>query len=175
MGVFSGRSLWSAVAILLLLAGCCVGQDVPAADEASLPFEVYDGYFVSNKFGPNASESFVIINDQEQFDRVFGTAFVMRDKSHRLPKDVFNSNIVLAAVKRGNAVWKYKVESVVVSNGVVELRYTTDMSPSDSATFACPLIVSVRRGMFVAVQFVENGKPAKKVEIGPSDGVNVKR
>ena len=46
----------------------------------------------------------MVIHDQKHFDKVFGAAFVMRDKSHRLPKDAFQANVVLAAVKRGNAV-----------------------------------------------------------------------
>ena len=69
-----------------------------------LNFNVYSGYFVSNKFEPDAAESFVVLADQEQFDKVFGAAFVMRDKSHRLPKDAFKSLLVIAAIKRGNAV-----------------------------------------------------------------------
>jgi len=166
---------WSLVSILLLAAVCCVGQSGPVANDTALPFEIYDGYFVSNRFEPDSSESFVIILDQELFDRSFGAAFVMKDKSHRLPRDIFNSNIILAAIKRGNAVWKYKVESVMVKRGVVELRYATSMSPSDSATFACPLIVSVPRGLYVAVQFIDNGKLARQVEIGQSEGGNIKR
>ena len=35
-----------------------------------------------------------------------------------------------------------------------------------SATFACPLIVSVPKGKYTVVVFVENGKVVKKMEIG---------
>jgi hypothetical protein len=150
----------------LLIAVCCMGQQTPAAEPAKLKFDTYSGYFVSNKFEPDAAESFVAITDQEQFDKVFGVAFVMRDKSHRLPKDAFKSNMIVAAVKRGNAVVEYKVESVLEKDGVVELKYTTTSTKSDTATFACPLIVSILKGKYKAIQFVEGGKVVKKVEIG---------
>jgi hypothetical protein len=78
-----------------------------------LPFDTYSGYYPSNKFEPDTAESFVVINVQEQFDKVFG--IVMWENSRRLPKDAFKSNIVVAAIKRGNAVWEYKVESVSVA------------------------------------------------------------
>jgi protein tyrosine phosphatase (PTP) superfamily phosphohydrolase (DUF442 family) len=133
---------------------------------AKLAFDAYSGYFVSNKFESNVAESFVVISDQEHFDKVFGVAFVMGDKSHRLPKDAFKSLMVVAAIKRGSAVVEYKVEGVTNKDGVVELRYTTTEKKRDTATFACPLIVSILKGKYTEVQFVENGKAVKKVEIG---------
>ncbi len=136
-----------------------------AAPTSQVPFDTYSGYFVSNKFEPNAADSFVAITDQGQFDKVFGVAMVMGDKSHRLPKDVFKSNIVVAAIKRGKTVWDFKVEGVTVKDGVVELRYSAKSKKSDSTTFACPLIVSIPKGEYKAVQFVENQKSVKTVEI----------
>ena len=74
-----------------------------AAEETKLAFDTYSGYFVSNKFEPDAAASFVVINDQAGFDQVFGVAMVMQDKSHRLPDEPFKSNMVVAAIKRGKA------------------------------------------------------------------------
>jgi hypothetical protein len=127
---------------------------------------VYSGYFVSNQFEPNAAESFVVIRDQEQFDKVFGVAMVMGDKSHRLPKDTFKENVVLAAVKRGKAAWEFKVKNVGFAGGIVELRYTATSKESESATFASPLIVSIPKGKYTRFEFVENGKVVKKIDVG---------
>ena len=151
------------VAFLLVVMGW-FGQSVLAADPVKLPFDTYSGYFVSNKFEPDAAESFLVITDQGQFDKVFGVAMVMGDKSHRLPKDAFKSNIVLAAIKRGKAYWEFKVEAVTEANGVVELRYTTTEKKSDSATFACPLIVSIPKGR------VHGGAVRGEREDGEEDG-----
>jgi hypothetical protein len=52
---------------------------------------------------------------------------------------------------------------VTVKDGVVELRYTATSKKSDAATFACPLIVSIPKGRYTALQFVEDGNPVKKV------------
>ena len=49
---------------------------------------------------------------------------------------------------------------------VVELKYTTTSTKSDTATFACPLIVSIPKGKYKAIQVVENGKPVKMLEVG---------
>jgi hypothetical protein len=152
-------------ALLLLLMGW-LGQSASAVDEAKLHFEIYSGYAVSNQFEPTAAESFVVITDQEHFDKVFSEATATGDKPHRLPKDAFKSNIILAAVKREKVVWEFKVEEVTEANGVVQLRYTTTKKKSDSATFASILIVSISKGKYGEVQFVENGKAMKKVELG---------
>ena len=69
--------------------------------ETPLAFDVYSGYFVSNKFEPNAAESFAVIGDQAQFDKIFGVAMVMGDKSHRLPAGAFQSSIDLGGNQAG--------------------------------------------------------------------------
>jgi len=107
----------------------------------------------------------VVISSQEDFDQVFGVAFVMQDKSHRLPEDAFKSNLVLAVIKRGNAFWEYKVQSVVVEKGMVQLRYAIASKATPETTFACPLIVSIPRGEYQAVVFIEDGKQVKSLKI----------
>ena len=151
--------------VFLLAAIFSLGRQALAAEPAKLAFDVYSGYFVSNQFEPDAAESFVVIHDQKHFDKVFGAAFVMGDKSHRLPKDAFKSLVVIAPIKRGNAVVDYKVEGVTKATGVVELRYTTHVTKSETATFACPLIVSIPKGKYAAIRFVENGQEVKKLEL----------
>jgi len=140
------------------------------AEQTKLAFDTYSGYFVSNKFEPDAAESFLVVTDQAKFDQVFGVAFVMGDKSHRLPKDAFKSNMVLAAIKRGNAFWEYKVEGVTVEQGVVQLRYAVASKATPDTIFACPLIVSVPNDNCKTAVFLENGKPVNKVKLGRALG-----
>ena len=150
---------------VLLLAIFCLGQEASSAEPTKLTFDTYSGYFLSRTFKPDSAEFFVVITDQEQFDKVFGVAFVMGDKSHRLPKDAFKSLMVVAAIRRGSAVWEFKVEGVSLKDGVVEVSYTTTSTKSGTATFACPFILSILKGKYKAVQFIENGKPVKTVEL----------
>jgi hypothetical protein len=71
----------------------------------------------------------------------------------------------VAAIKRGNEVWDYKVESVTVENGIVSLRYTVKSTKSESATFACPLIVSIPKDQYKTIQFFENEKTVKTLDV----------
>jgi len=155
-------SLW-----ISLSAVCSVGQCEEVAKAVRLDFDVYDGYFVSNRFEPKAAESFVVVADQKQFDRLFGIATVMWDAAHRLPKDAFKTRMILAVIKRGGAVWEYEVEEISALGGAVEIRYKVAEKRSDSAAFACPLIVSIPRGDYASVRFVENGETKKNLRIEP--------
>ncbi len=130
--------------------------------------EVHDGYFVSNKFERDKPASFVAIQDRERFDEVFGVAFVMGDKSNRLKSDAFKSKTVISAIKRGPAVTTYKVTGVSVRKGTLYLRYEAKTGVPGSATFACPLIVSVPKGSYSAVVFLENDKPVKTLKLTQS-------
>ena len=151
-------------------AGAPAAAAAEAGAAAPVAYEVYGGYFVSNKFEPGAETSFVVLRDQQAFDRVFGAAYVMRDKSHRLPPDAFASKIVLAAIHRGKAIWEYQVQDVQVAGRVVTVRYAATSKASDSAEFACPLILAIEKGDYTAAEFVENGSPVKKVEMARSGG-----
>jgi hypothetical protein len=145
---------------LVLLAGLA-----SAAEPVKLKVETYSGYFVSNKFEPKTPTSFLTAHTQKEFDEVFGAAFVMRDKSHRLAADAFKSQLVLAAIRRGMAICTYQVTSVTEKDGVVQLRYKTTTKKSDSASFACPLIVSIPQGKYRAIEFHENDKLVKRLLI----------
>ena len=153
-----------ALPMLLAVAGL-TGAGSPASGPSGspVPFDTHDGYFVSNQFEPNQEASFVVLRTQAEFDKVFGSAVVMGDKSHRLPAGAFDKKMVLGVVKRGKAIWQFKVEAVTAEANALTVRYTGASKPSDSAEFACPLIVSIDKGDYSIVQFVENGKPAGKI------------
>ena len=105
----------------LLFVISYLGQRALSAEPAKLAFDTYSGYFVSNKFEPNAAESFVVIHDQEAFNKVFGAAFVMRDTRHRLPKDAFKSLIVIAPIIIGSFAigLPFGIKGVALSGSVV--------------------------------------------------------
>lgn len=68
----------------------------------------------------------------------------------------------------------YRVERVVVAEKVLVVRYTTQSEPNATAKFACPLILSVAKGDYDHVQFVEDGKEIQSVAIQPALPVAIK-
>jgi hypothetical protein len=149
--------------LLLPWHAFAAGEAAPRATPVA--FETHDGYFVSNKFEPGQAVSFVVIRDQASFDKVFGVAMVMGDKSHRLPPAAFDNKLVVTAIHRGKAMLTYQVKSVAAEAQTLVVRYTTKSKPDDNAEFACPLIVSLDKGDFTSVRFVENGKEIKRVTL----------
>ena len=156
---------------LLALLPCAA----PAAEPApkAVAFDTHDGYFVSNQFEPGAATSFVVIKDQQAFDKVFGVARVMGDKSRRLPNAVFDKKWVVAAIHRGKEMLTYQVESVVLDGQTLVVRYATKSVPSASAEFACPLILSLDKGDFKVVRFAENGRKIKRLELAPPQAFHI--
>lgn len=150
--------------VLCLFMGLFINA-TSAEETAKLKFQTYSGYFVSNKFEPDSPASFVVLDNRKQFDQVFGVAFVIGDKSPRLAPDAFETRLVLAAIRRGKAFCTYQISSVTEKEGVVHLRYQTTSKKSESATFACPLILSIPKGKYQAVEFHENDKLVKRLAI----------
>lgn len=139
------------------------GITVAGYNRHPVPYTVHSGYFVSNEFEPNTASSFVVLQNQKEFDRVFGVAAVMFDRSRRLEPNVFSNRIVVAAIHRGHADIKYRVVSVTRNGAVLQIRYTTKTDRTPLTEYACPLILSVPRDGYSAVQFIENKKLIKSV------------
>ena len=150
---------------MLLLSLRLMATDAASPLAKPVEFDTYDGYFVSNQFEPKAATSFVVLKDQAAFDKVFGVGMVMRDKHHRLPAAAFDDKIVVAAIHRGKAMVTYKVDSVAAEGPALIVTYTTQVKPSETAEFSCPLIISVPKADYHAVRFLENGKQVKRLEL----------
>ena len=156
---------------LVLLIALAIFDQATAearAESVAVPHVAYDGYFVSNEFEPNAVDSFVVIRDQAAFDSVFGVAAVMFDRSHRLPANAFQSNMVVAAIHRGHSNITYRNVHVTRDGTVLRVSYTTKEQRSALTEYASPLILSVPRDNYSAASFVENGKMVKLVPLVPA-------
>lgn len=149
----------------LIVCGGVVGTGRADDRAAVVKHEVFNGYFVSNKFEPDAAQSFVVLRDQASFDATFGVAFVMRDKSRRLPAGAFDKLLVLGVIKRGMSTWDYQVDEVREVKGGLEVRYSAKAQPQTGATFASPLIVGVPKKDCKSVTFVENKNVAKTIPV----------
>ena len=121
-------------------------------------FEVYTGYFESNKSGLKGPQSFLVFTDAGAFNKTFGKAVVMGEKRKFLPEDAFDSKLVVATIKRGGDIWAYKVENVTAAQGKLFVRYKAFSREGGRARYVSPLIVAVDKGKYSEVVFMENGK-----------------
>src|SRR5207249_2267933 len=96
-------------------------KDKPKAKKVN--YEVYDGYFESNKSGLKGAQSFLAFTDAKAFNKTFGKAVVMGKKRKFLADDAFDSKIVVATIKRGSDIWTYKVDKVTAVDGKLTVHY----------------------------------------------------
>ena len=153
--------------LITLTAWAIVGWSTGEAEPhpTVIHHTVYDGYFVSNEFEPNIPASFVVLQDQAAFDRIFGVAAVMFDRSHRLQAKAFRSNMVIAVVHRDRANITYRNVLVTRDGTILRVNYTTKEQRSPLTEYASPLILSVPRDTYSAVSFIENDKTVKSLPL----------
>lgn len=149
------RGLHAVVSLMLLASPSLAEQKAE-----KVPYEVHTGYFVSNKSGLDEKASYLAVTDEATFDKLFGKAAVQGRKQNFLPPKAFDTKFVVAVVNRGNEVWQYDVRSVSAKGGTLTVDYKATARDGGSATFASPLIVSVDKGKYTSVEFVENGTKA---------------
>jgi NADH dehydrogenase [ubiquinone] 1 alpha subcomplex assembly factor 1 len=152
----------------LVLSLCVLGLAMPTQTEPErVEFAVHSGYFERNDSGLKGPTSYLVIDDRPSFDKMFGVAFTMGPRPNILPDDAFATKAVVAVVKRGGEVWEYTVQGVTERDGVLTVRYTATSEDGGGARFASPLIVSVPRGTFRRVVFIEGGKEVGVIERHP--------
>jgi hypothetical protein len=161
------RTLFAALAVLALplLVRAAPAPDEDTAKGKEVKFEVHSGHFQKNDAGLKGDASYLVFTDRESFDKVFGVGATMR-KQNFVPKDAFDKKMVVAVIKRGNAVTEYKVEKVTADEGTLYVQYTAKTGAAGTASYASPLIVSVDKDKYTAVVFLENGKKVEKVKVG---------
>jgi hypothetical protein len=161
--------------LLLTLGMACVvlaetatlpsAQDKDEARGQTIKYQVHRGYFESNKSGLKGDVSFLAFTEEKAFDKIFGKAFVLGKKPNFLPRNAFESNIAFATIKRGGTIWTYKVDKVTADEGTLYVQYEASANDGGGARFASPLIVSVDKGKYSKVVFIENGKRAGTADI----------
>jgi hypothetical protein len=161
------RALLVAGAVCLALVW--LGTEATAGEDQKakpLTFQVYDSYFESNKSGLEGASSYLVFTDKESFGKVFRPTPPLGGKKRTyLPDNAFASNVVAAAVKRGNRIWNYKVTGVELCKGKATVRYEAKAGPEGSARFASPLIVRLPGAGVSRVIFEENGKEVATVKL----------
>jgi hypothetical protein len=141
---------------LVLVVPVQASQTEPAGQKVA--YTAHSGYFRRNDSGLEDPLHALVITDQKRFDQIFGVAFVMGAKPRVLPEKAFDTLVVCALIRQGNKVWTYTVTGVTQQEGVLTIQYKATAADGGTATFASPLIVSVPKGDYRQVRFVENDK-----------------
>jgi hypothetical protein len=162
------RALLAAALTLSLVSigtALCADDKVEAKGE-KVEYTRHDE-FVKNTYEVKGDSAYVAVADRDNFDKIFGIGRVLGGKQNFVPKDAFEKKIVVAAIKKGNAITEYKVEKVTADGDTLYVQYTAEPkgSATGTATFVSPLIVSVDKGKITKVIFIENGKKADTVDV----------
>jgi len=143
-------------ALLAVTWPCIAAEDTGK----KVDFDVYNGYFESNRSGLKGEASYLAFTDMDSFRRVFGIGRVLGNRQRFLPRDAFDTRTVVAVIKRGNRIWSYEVRGVTARGQTLTVSYHETSQDGGSARFASPLIPSVPKGKYSKVVFIANGKKA---------------
>ena len=159
---------WALAACAALGLTAAAGRADDATKARDVKFDQHNGYFESNKSGlKDKPESFLAFTDRAGFSKVFGVGFVMGKRPNVVPRGAFKTRLVVAVIKRGDAIWTYKVEKVTARGDALIVSYKAEpKGGGGSARYASPLILSVDKGDYKTVTFVENGKKAGTAKVG---------
>ncbi len=155
----------------LILAGVGVtgagagDKDRKESQEKKVTYEAdFTGYFVKNDAPLKDNPAYLVLTDKQQFDHVFGIARTLK-KPRLIDARAFDKKLAVAAIKRGNSVWAYKVDKVTAADGELRVSYLASGGDPTAAQFASPLIVLVDRHDYARVVFVENGKEVARANV----------
>ncbi|HUQ33783.1 MAG TPA: hypothetical protein VM095_16805 [Pyrinomonadaceae bacterium] len=153
------------VALAAMLAGAQSQKAHSAViEQSAVDYHQYESYFEKNNSGLKGTVSYLVITRQREFDRIFGAAATATNNDF-LPEGAFKTRLVVATIKRGNSIREYKVKQVTANKGKLFVWYDTEDRSQGDATYSSPLILSVAKGNYREVVFMENGKRAGAVRL----------
>lgn len=145
--------------LALLFGTLAYAQDKPKEEKPGST--IHTGHFVRNDTGDDA-RSLYLCSDLEAFEKLFGTVPPLNGnggrKTNPVKEDVFEKNAVVAVVLRATAITTYTEVSTKVDGEKLVVSYKCETGKAGSASFASPLILSVPKGEWKTVSFIENGK-----------------
>ena len=149
---------------LFLLAFTARGADEAKGEKVEST--TYSDYFVKNTAGIKDDSTYLVFTDKEGFEKVFNLRPpLMGKKSVVMPGNVFEKNLVIAAIKRGNAITTYTIDKLTNEGETLYIQYKAVVGKPSTATFASPLIVTADRGKAKKVVFIENEKTVATIEV----------
>jgi hypothetical protein len=158
----------------------------PDAGERKVEHKVHQGYLESRQSPLKSEASYLVFTEREAFDRVLGVGIVAGRPTDVLPANAFQTRMVVAVIKRTNDLGDLQVSRVAATGETLHVHYKAAVgrppasgprasAPARSlsrapvrtaAAVASPLVVSLPKGKYARVIFVENGKKVATVPVG---------
>jgi hypothetical protein len=160
---------WAGMAAALVLtvaAAVAMAQDQGQPPTKKVTVEVHDGHFVKNTFKAPQQGAFLVLANYDEFERVFGVGFVMKAKFKLVTRETFNTRTVVAVVRQvPNQIVEFAIGGAEAKGEQLLVNFT---STAKAATFQAnsAMILSVPRGDYKEIVFVENGKRVASVPLG---------
>jgi hypothetical protein len=168
---------------LPLVAGAALGGEKVEAKGKKVEFKVHSGYceraeharteqLKAQKEKTLGVVSFLAFTDQESFDKAFGKTPAREDlnaflpngeakgqKVNLLPRDAFQKKMVVATTIRGANVSTYRVLKVTADGETLYVEYQeASMFAGNTRIWSSPLILSVDKGRYTSVVFIQGKK-----------------
>ncbi len=159
--------------VTLQASSVAISADAPEPAPAAVAVKVHSGHFVSNQYKPDDALTLALFHTLADFKIAFGTAAFGLGRGGKqldyVNEAAFNNGVVAALIHRGNTPYEYKlIAPTDLVRGVLTLNIRAAGQPSDTATFASPLIVSMPRAGITHVRFVENDRELGQVALAPA-------
>jgi hypothetical protein len=157
--------LFLAAAAAIIAVPVLVLAFAPAPDAGSRPVEykACNGYAESRDSALKGDASFLAVTSMAEFSRLFAPVLTPRGAPDPVAKDAFDTRLFVAVIKRGDALWDYKVEKVTANGDTLTVRYTATPRKGGAVTHGetmrKPVGISTSKGETIRVRATEKADP----------------
>jgi hypothetical protein len=121
----------------------------PDAGSRSVDYKSWKGYAEAREAGLKGDASFLALTSHADFTRIFAPVLTPRGAPDAIPKDAFDKQLFVAAIKRDGVFWDYKVEKVTANGDTLTVHYRSTRRDSSS---------EAQRGETRKAEFVSTAK-----------------
>ncbi len=155
-------NIFSSIIIAIGLVACTKSDNPVTNSPTDMTYNVYDRYYYIGRRPAGDSTMFYWTTSKARFDSLFDI-FVIKNPTDTIPRNDFAVKNIVSFVKYGYNQYTIAVDTVTLSGGTLDVRYTSSILVGDMTSTVAQSVIITTYAQFDHVEFIENGTKAGEI------------
>ncbi len=155
-------NIFSSIVLAIGLVACTKSDNPVTNPPGDMTYNVYDRYYYIGRRPAGDSTMFYWTTSKARFDSLF-VILRVKNQTDTIPRNDFAVKNIVSFVKYGYNQYTIAVDTVTLSGGTLDVRYTSSILVGDMTSTIAQSVIITTYAQFDRVEFIENGTKAGEI------------